>query len=228
MRQLPRARALLFDLDGTLVDSKRDIALACNFALLQLGRPAQEEDAIARYVGDGARNLLARALGAAPDGPHVELALEFFQAFYAEHAADHTTWMPGAVEALDALDDRPLGLVTNKPRPATLAVLRTLGALDRFATIVAGGDGPLKPDPRSIQAALRGLPTAMRPEDTWVVGDGPQDILAGRAAGCTTVAISGGFASDAALAQAKPDVTLGSLLPLIALVRANDRAPVAE
>jgi phosphoglycolate phosphatase len=227
---LSPARAILFDLDGTLVDSRRDIANACNFALESRGRRALDEGTIAGYVGDGARQLLARAFGLPPGDAEIEQALAGFQSFYAEHAADHTRWMPGALEALDALADRPLALVTNKPRAATLAVLDALGARRRFASIVAGEDAPLKPDPGSILAALRALPAsvgAITPRDAWMVGDGPQDILAGRAAGCTTIAVSGGFASRESLAAAEPDATLESLTQLVALVasaRAGDRS----
>ncbi len=225
---LPRALAVLFDLDGTLVDSRRDIALACNFGLQAVGRPPLEEEDIVGYVGDGSRVLMARALGMAPEdaasSPVFARAFEQFNAFYASHAG-HSTWMPGAKEAVEALVDRPLGLVTNKPRAAALAVLDALGVRQRFSAIVAGEDAPLKPDPGSIRAALERMPADVRAADAWMVGDGPQDILAGRAAGCVTVGVRGGFATEAALADARPDATLDSLGSLVMLVRASDGGP---
>lgn len=219
--KLPRARAILFDLDGTLVDSRKDIAAACNHALAAVGRPPLDEATIAGFVGDGARMLLSRALqtGAGAE-PILDEALARFQAFYARHAADHTTWMPGALDALEALTDRALALVTNKPREATLAVLEALGQGARFGAIVAGGDGPLKPDPRAVHAALG--PLHVLPAEAWMVGDGRQDIEAGRAAGCSTVAVRGGFGTAEQLAAARPDCTLDSLVGLVALVRASD------
>jgi phosphoglycolate phosphatase len=215
-RALRRPRALLFDLDGTLVDSRRDIAQACNFALTTAGRAPLEEAAIASFVGDGARMLLARALGVDPTASELDAALASFSLFYTTHAADSTRWMPGALAALDALSELPMGIVTNKPRAATLAVLDALDARGRFASIVAGGDGPLKPDPAAIDAAL--APMHLRAEEAWMVGDGPQDIAAGRAAGCPTIGVRGGFASDALLEAAAPDRLLRSIAELVPLV----------
>ncbi len=202
-------KAVVFDLDGTLVDSREDIARACNFTLETMGRPPLDEATVAGFVGDGARVLLGRALGEEPKSPVVDRALSIFRPFYAAHSADSTRWMPGAREVLDALGHRPAALVTNKPRAATLPLLARLGASDRFASIVTGDDGPLKPDPAAIRAALD--PLGVRPEDAWMVGDGVQDVEAGRAAGCTTIAVRGGFASDERLRAARPDVLLDSL-----------------
>jgi 2-phosphoglycolate phosphatase len=227
-RPIRGARAILFDLDGTLVDSRRDIAAACNFALAAVGRPPSPVDVIAAYVGDGARMLVARALEEAPGDAMVTHALAAFQAYYAEHAAVYTTWMPGAREAAIAFSDRPLGLVTNKPRVAALAVLDALSARGLFEAIVAGEDAPLKPDPRGVLAALAGLQAPVSPAEAWVVGDGPQDVLAGRAAGCVTVGVRGGFASDERLEAAAPDVVLDSMHELVPLVRGLEQGGAAS
>jgi phosphoglycolate phosphatase len=234
------ARAILFDLDGTLIDSRQDIARSCNFALASVGRPPLDVDVIGGFVGDGARALLARALGfSTPDETPEEAprtlarALAAFEEFYAAHGAEHTTWMRGARESLETLSDRPVAIVTNKPRAATLAVLDALGARRLFCAIVAGGDGPLKPDPRAVTMALdrihriegtdAGPRGDLEPADAWMIGDGPQDVLAGRAAGCRTIGVRGGIASESALLAAEPDVVLGSLLELPALVHEADQ-----
>jgi len=214
----PSARAVLFDLDGTLIDSKGDIAAACNHALASLGRAQLPVDVIAGFVGDGARMLLARALARPPEDPVVDQALAVFHPFYEAHPADRTKLLPGAREALDALVDRPIGIVTNKPRGATIAALSALGVLSRFAVVRTGSDGPLKPDARAVTAALDVVGVA--PADAWMVGDGDQDILAGRAAGCFTVAVSGGFQSSARIAASAPDVVLESLHALVPMIRA--------
>jgi phosphoglycolate phosphatase len=209
--------AVLFDLDGTLIDSRGDIAAACNHALVSLGRAPLPEGVVAGFVGDGARMLLARALERPPDDALVDQALAAFHPFYEAHPADRTTLLPGAREALDALADRPVGLVTNKPRGATIAVLSALGVLSRFAVVRTGSDGALKPDPRAVTAALEAVGVA--PEVAWMVGDGDQDVLAGRRAGCFTVVVQGGFQSSARIAASGPDVVIDSLHALVPMIR---------
>ena len=213
-------RAIAFDLDGTLVDSRLDIAAACNHVLIAAGREPLQPDVLGAYVGDGVRALVARAFGLPEKGPP-DARLDAWAAelvdYYAAHPAALTRWMPGALPALDALARLPLALVTNKARAVTVRVLAALGGASRFAFVYAGGDGPLKPDPAPIAAVARAL--AVDVADLWVVGDGDQDILAARAAGAVSVAVRGGFADDARLRAARPDATLGSLAELPPLVR---------
>jgi phosphoglycolate phosphatase len=213
---LKRPLAFVFDLDGTLVDSRRDIAAACNHTLEALGRPALAEEVVASFVGDGSRTLLARALGEDSSSESLDQALAIFSRYYASHASVFSTWMPGAEEALRTLTPLPLTVATNKPREATLALLEALGMTRLFVAIVTGGDGPLKPGPEAILQALK--PTGVAPADAWVVGDGVQDIGAARAAGATAVAVLGGFASEEKLRAAGADVVLESLRELPALV----------
>ena len=137
--------------------------------------------------------------------------------YYAAHPADRTRWMPGALATLDALAALPFALVTNKARAVTLRVLEVLGGGGRFAFVYAGGDGPLKPHPDAIAAVARGLGVDVA--DLWVVGDADQDILAARAAGAVAIAVRGGFADDARLTAARPDVLLDAIDQLPALVR---------
>jgi phosphoglycolate phosphatase len=218
---MKRPRAIVFDLDGTLADTRLDIAAACNHALTSLGRAPRDVGEISRFVGDGARVLMARALGLAPDDPVTAEALTRFNAYYPQHAADHAAWMPGVREALEACGDLPLAVVTNKPRSATVPLLDALGLAPHFRAVVAGGDGPLKPDPAPIRAALE--PLGVGPEDAWMVGDGPQDIAAGRAAGAGTVAVLGGFGQESDLRGAGPDRVIPSLHGLAALLRDEGR-----
>jgi phosphoglycolate phosphatase len=214
---LAKPLAVLFDLDGTIIDSRGDIAAACNHALTSVDRAPLDESVIAGFVGDGARLLVARALGLPPDEPLVERALTAFHRYYEDHAVVHTTLMPGARELLDALGDRPVALVTNKPRGATMAVLSALGLGERFASVRTGSDGPLKPDPRAILDVLRWI--RIEPKDAWVVGDGEQDVRAGRAAGCQTVGVRGGLQGDAKLVASEPDALVASLGELAEVVR---------
>jgi len=214
--RLRNPRAIVFDLDGTLVDSRADIAAACNHALVAAGRAALPEAIIAGFVGDGARVLLARALGVDAGSAEIDGAIGPFNAYYAAHAAVHSRWMRGALAVLDALPPLPIALATNKPRQATVALLAALGATRRFGSIYCGGDGPLKPDPEAITRAL--LPLGVAAADAWVIGDGVQDIGAARAAGAGSVAVLGGFTEEEKLRGARPDVVVVSLGEVMALV----------
>lgn len=209
---------LVFDLDGTLIDSRLDIAEACNVALVAVGRAPLPVDRIASFVGDGVRNLLARALECAQDDPRVDEALAPLLDHYMANPITHTTWMPGAREALDLRARHVLGLATNKRTKVALAILDALGVRDAFASVVGGGDGPLKPDPAAIHRIAREARWTGAPRSVWMIGDGPQDIGAGKAAGATTVAVAGGFHSKETLAALSPDHLLDSLVDLPALV----------
>jgi phosphoglycolate phosphatase len=214
-----RPRAGAFDLDGTLIDSRLDIAAACNHVLVAEGRAPLEVARIATFVGDGVRALVARAFALPMDAPALDALERAFVARYAAHAVEQTTWMPGALEAVDALKalrGMPVAVVTNKARSVTLAVLEALGAGDRFAFVYAGGDGPLKPRPEPMLAVARGL--GVPAEALWVVGDGEQDVRSARAAGAVAIAVLGGFGSEESLRAAEPAAVLGSLSELGGLV----------
>jgi phosphoglycolate phosphatase len=168
--------------------------------------------------------LVARALGVAADDASVAPVLEAFVAFYEAHPVDHTRLMPGALDALDqldALDGVPLALCTNKPRRITLEILTRLALADRFSCVVAGGDVTRqKPHEESLLfiAAEFGLP----PSRLAIVGDGPQDVACGRAAGAYTVAVTGGFAPAARLREARPDVIIAGLAELVPVLFLSD------
>lgn len=211
-------RAVVFDLDGTLIDSRGDIAAACNHALEASGRAALPIEIVRRYVGDGARMLVARAFLLSPDAGEVDRALEHFHAYYQANPVKYTRVLDGAYEALDALDVAgiPAAVATNKPRKTTLLVLDALGIASRFRAVAAGGDGPLKPHPYGVEAVLAQLGHA--PRDAWMVGDGPQDIRAGKAAGTATIGVLEGFVDPARLRAAQPDVLLASMHELLPLL----------
>jgi 2-phosphoglycolate phosphatase len=204
---------IVFDLDGTLIDSRYDIANAANHALSVQGFTPLSVPEIASFVGDGARALLARAARLEPDAPELEPLLSAFLAFYAAHPTDHTLLLPGAHEALAELAHLPLALCTNKPRAITDAVLANLRLPIRFAVVVAGGDLPrIKPDPLPLQHIAQAL--SLTPAELVMVGDGPQDILCAKAAGARSVAVEGGMQAREKLLATNPDFVLHTLAGL--------------
>jgi phosphoglycolate phosphatase len=211
----------VFDLDGTLIDSRGDIVAAVNHALGAVGRRKLPGQIIVGYVGDGARALCARAAQLPESSEEVDSILERFVDYYTRHPVDFTRWMPGAQEALEGLADLgelSLGICTNKPRRTTDAVLSALGVQTQFQVVVAGGDVPeKKPAPGPLLHAVKAL--GLGPEGVVMVGDGPQDVECARRAGVRAIAVPSGFCSVERLRQARPDVMLDSLLQLCDVVR---------
>lgn len=200
--------AVVFDLDGTLIDSSGDIAQATNHALLRHGLPARSVDEVRGFVGDGSASLVARASGLDPTAPQFTLLMADFYAFYTSHALVETTLLPGAVEALAALAHLPVALCTNKPRATCEVVVRGLG-LDRYLkVVVAAGDAPhVKPHPAPLQrvAELLGVAAA----NLVMVGDGPQDIACARAVGARSIGLDTGvFVPVEKLRQSRPHAVL--------------------
>jgi phosphoglycolate phosphatase len=186
-----------FDLDGTLVDSNRDLAPAINHALAVAGRPAVSPDETRKLIGGGARRMLERAMevtgGALPDD-EFEAAYGELQVHYADHLADNTVPYPGCLDALDALLERgcKLAVVTNKIEVNSRLLLEALGMTGRFAAIIGGdtlGPGRAKPAPDMIDTAILlcgGGRFAM-------VGDSSYDVRAARNAKVPVVALSFGY-----------------------------------
>src|SRR5260370_17948795 len=112
---LSAVRALIFDLDGTLIDSKRDLIFSVNAMLQEMGREELHEDTISSYIGHGAPQLVGRALGSGATDDECQRALNFFLAYYEDHKMDSTCAYPGVPEALEQLAAFPMAILTNKP-----------------------------------------------------------------------------------------------------------------
>jgi phosphoglycolate phosphatase len=195
-------KLLVFDLDGTLADTRRDLAASVNAALAALGRSALPVDTVVGFVGDGARNLLTRSLTAAGEGQAstatLDAAMEAFLAHYREHCLIETRAYPGLEQALERLSHYRKSVLTNKPVAPAIRILEGLGLAQHFGQVF-GGDNPYgqKPDP----AALRRLMelAGARPEETLMIGDGVQDLRAARRAGTRFLGYLEGMGPRAAL-----------------------------
>jgi phosphoglycolate phosphatase len=215
MSPLSSFRLWVFDLDGTLIDSRLDLAVAVNATLRERGLPDLPEERVVSFVGDGADDLIRKSLEAAGlsrDAAQAALpdALEWFLGYYGEHCLDRTLPYPGALELLDALRGRSLGVLTNKPEKPALRILAHLGILDRFTQVVPG-DGPLgkKPDPAGLGYILNAVNAS--PTESVLVGDSLQDLKTARAAGVPFLAFLGGLGDAEAVSAAGPDLAVHAL-----------------
>ena len=195
---LDQFHLIAFDLDGTLIDSRRDLANAVNTLLVEHGATALPESQVGRMVGDGAATLVARAFQAAAR-PQPPDALQRFLAIYAAHLTDYTKAYDGIERVLAALADRAaLGIVTNKPIASTRTILERLDLARWFpADRVVGGDGPLprKPDPASLRHLMRAA--GIDASRLLLVGDSLIDWRTARAANTSICLARYGFGFDA-------------------------------
>jgi phosphoglycolate phosphatase len=203
-------RLVVFDLDGTLVDSSRDLAAAVNAALARVaGAPPLPEAQVREFIGNGAGQLVARSLAAAGSKLRTDDVLPVFLDCYRARLLDTTHLYPGVREALDGLAGRSLAVLTNKPGDLSRAVLSGLHVADRFVRIWGGGDVPArKPDPAGLLKLMRELDAG--PAETALVGDSSVDVRTARAAGVRMVGVSYGLA-PASLAAEPPDVLIDDL-----------------
>lgn len=209
----PRSmRLVIFDLDGTLIDSRLDLIHSVNAMLGHFGRPELPGEVVASYVGDGAPMLVRRALGDPEDEWFVREALEYFLAFYREHKLDHTVVYSGIPEALEKIHGngirRKMAVISNKPVNPSRAIVEALG-LNRFFVSVYGGNSfeTKKPDPLGVNTILK--ETATAPKNAMIVGDSSIDVFTGRNAGIATCGVTYGFAPHS-LCEAPPDVVVES------------------
>jgi phosphoglycolate phosphatase len=207
-------KLLIFDLDGTLIDSRLDLIHSINSMLRHFDRPELPGEVVASYVGDGAPMLVRRALGDPEDQKFFSEALDFFLAYYREHKLDHTTVYDGVERALASLAqsgaDHPLhmAVLSNKPVNPSRAIVEALGLASFFSTVYGGNSFPTKkPDPQGARALMDSAKA--RPVETLIIGDSAIDVLTGRNAGLWTCGVTYGFAPHT-LQAAPPDLTVDS------------------
>lgn len=218
-----RVELLIFDLDGTLIDSRLDLAYSVNATRAHLGLPPLEHELIYSYVGNGAPVLIRRAIE--PDDPNADLqaALEFFIAYYSEHRLDFTTLYPGVRETLESLhaDGRQLAVLTNKPVRISKAILEELGVARHFVRIYGGNSfEQKKPDPVGVDTLLRETGTERR--QAMMVGDSAVDILTARNAGIVACGVTYGFQPEGLITE-PPDYLIDRMEQLLEVLEQPQR-----
>jgi phosphoglycolate phosphatase len=209
-------RLLVFDLDGTLIDSRLDLIHSVNATLRHFERPELDGDVIASYVGDGAPVLVRRALagqwGDGVDETLFRAALEYFLGYYRLHKLDHTTVYDGIPETLAALArpsngvERLMAVLSNKPVRPSQDIVQALGLGDYFVRVYGGNSFPTKkPDPLGVRTLLE--ETGAGPAEALIIGDSSIDVLTGRNAGLWTCGVTYGFAPHT-LEEVAPDVVV--------------------
>ncbi len=209
-----RKRLVVFDLDGTLVDSTADLATAVNAALQEVApdAPPLPLPVVRSLIGNGARSLIEGGLRQAGLPRPVDDVLPIFMRHYGACLLQTTRLYPGVAEGLAALASRTLAVLSNKPGPMCRTILAGLGVERFFARIWGAGDFPgRKPDPGPLRLLIRELGAAA--EDTLLVGDSAVDVQTARAAGVAVVGVAWGLDPES-LRASPPDRILASLLEL--------------
>jgi len=187
-----KVRALVFDLDGTLIDSKLDLVNSVNATLGEMKRATLPNELVASYVGSGAPTLIRRALGGNPSEEELKRALAFFLVHYEEHKLDETRLYPGVAATLAELKSLPMSVLTNKPVKISVKILDGLGVSQYFRTIYGGNSFETKkPDPEGAKRILSELNVA--PEVAAMVGDSEVDVQTARNSGMKSVIVNFGF-----------------------------------
>lgn len=188
---------VVFDLDGTLIDTAPDLTASLNHVLTELGRPTVPEDSVRHMVGHGARMLLKRGLAASgpePSDDEVEGLMPAFLDFYGEHVADRSVPFPGMEAALDELaaEGARFAICTNKPEALSVSLILALGLAHRFPVIVGADTLPVrKPDPRTLAHAVSMLGGDL--DRTVYIGDSETDLKTARAAGVPVILVAWGY-----------------------------------
>ena len=207
-------RVLIFDLDGTLIDSGADLAISVNATLKEMGRVPLHNDQIFGYVGQGAARLIEQALGPGTTREQCEQGLAFFLSYYRAHMLDNTVTYPGVREGLAALDGMPMAVLTNKPVRFSRQILEGLGLASYFRYIYGGNSfESKKPNPAGMGVLLRDFGAA--PKQAMLVGDSEVDVQTARNAGTWCCCVTYGLGADQ-LAKTPPDLLVSSLTELAA------------
>jgi phosphoglycolate phosphatase len=212
---------LIFDLDGTLVDSKLDLVHSVNAARGLMKLPPISEELVSSYVGNGAPVLMRRALGPEASEADVQRALEYFLGYYREHMLDNTRLYPGVKDALDRLHKAgsKMAVLTNKPVRISRELVNRIGLGDHFFQVYGGNSfEQKKPDPIGVEALLR--ESGIARERAVMVGDSGVDIRTARNANIRACGVSYGFQPEG-FVQDPPDIVVDDMNELVDYVLAE-------
>ena len=212
---------IVFDLDGTLIDSKLDLALSVNATRNHVGMPPLSHDLVYSYVGNGASTLIRRSLGPEASQERVDSALRFFYEYYQDHMLDNTVLYPGVQQVLDALFNEKftLAILTNKPVRFSSLLVEKLGLADHFLRIYGGNSfHSKKPDPHGLNHLMAELATPKG--RTLMVGDSAVDVQTARNAGTVSCGVTYGLQPET-LVDDPPEILVDDIHELVAIV-AND------
>jgi phosphoglycolate phosphatase len=214
-----RFDAIIFDLDGTLVDSGQDLANSVNHARQQLGLPHLPLNQVLSFIGDGAPTLIRRAMGVEADPGHIQQAYDIFMAYYSQHMMDHTGLYPGVADTLQKLEGVALGVLTNKHLSASETILEKLAVRHCFSVVYGGNCFPeKKPDPMGVNKILDDF--QVERGRALMVGDSRVDVQTGQNAGIATCGVTYGLSSFT-LPEVKPDYIIHQLPELLTIVLAT-------
>lgn len=208
-------KLLIFDLDGTLIDSKRDIATSVNLTFRDVGLPEKPPETIYGYVGNGVRQLIIDSLET-DDAAQIDHSLRIFREHYLNHLLDETTLFPGITSVLHYYRKIAKAVVTNKPEPYTTKIIEGLKIDKDFDLAISAETGiPLKPHPAMILKTLKRLDIA--PSEAVMIGDSLNDIDAASAAGVRSCGVAYGFGTSDEIKSAHPDYFVETAEALIGL-----------
>jgi phosphoglycolate phosphatase len=194
---------LIFDFDGTLIDSKYDIATSVNLTLEDLGLPHRTQEEIFGFVGDGVKRLLQLSVGE-NNVVRYEEALKVFRQHYLAHCLDTTRFYPGIQKVFDYYETKVKAIATNKSLEYTIRIVEGLGVRESFAAIESPQDvSDLKPDPGMVMRILESV--QVQPEHAVLVGDSTNDVRAAKAAGVKSCAVGYGYGNRQKVAALEPD-----------------------